>query len=69
MVLVEARVHSTAGYLSGWKLIGAWSTRDAKIRRKDGGHEGNRAHERKEDKGSVAVIGVALAEQGEDPPP
>ena len=40
MVLVEARVHSTAGYLSGWKLVGAWSTRDAKIRRTSGGRAG-----------------------------
>jgi hypothetical protein len=42
MVLVEARVHSTSGYLSGWKLVGAWSTRDAKIRRTSGGVQSDR---------------------------
>jgi hypothetical protein len=42
MVLVEARVHSTAGYLSGWKLVGAWSTRDAKIRRASGARQADR---------------------------
>ncbi len=42
MVLVQARVRSTAGHLSGWKLVGAWSTRDAKIRRTSGGRQGDR---------------------------
>jgi hypothetical protein len=42
MVLVQARVHSTSGYLSGWKLVGAWSTRDAKIRRTSGGVQSDR---------------------------
>jgi len=37
LVLVQARVHSTTGTFSGWKLMGAWSTRDAKIRRTSGG--------------------------------
>ena len=42
MVLVQARVHSTSGYLSGWKLVGAWSTRDARIRRTSGGVQADR---------------------------
>ena len=42
MVLVQARVHSTSGYLSGWKLVGAWSTRDAGIRRTSGGTQADR---------------------------
>jgi hypothetical protein len=42
MVLVEARVHSTSGYLSGWKLVGAWSSRDAKIRRTSGARQADR---------------------------
>lgn len=36
-VQVQARVLSTAGRYSTWKLMGSWSTRDARIRRTSGG--------------------------------
>jgi hypothetical protein len=36
LVQVQARARTAAGSTSGWKLMGAWSTRDAGIRRTSG---------------------------------
>ena len=59
MVLVQARVHSTSGQVSGWKLVGAWSSRDAKIRRTSGGRQADRVAQMSTDT-LVASRGVAL---------
>ena len=59
LVLVQARVHSTSGYLSGWKLVGAWSTRDARIRRTSGAVQSDRIASMRTDT-LVAGRGVLL---------
>ena len=59
MVLVQARVHSTSGYLSGWKLVGVWSSRDAAIRRTTGGSQTDRIASMSTDT-LVARAGVQL---------
>jgi hypothetical protein len=37
LVQVQARVRNAAGTLSGWKVMGTWSTRDARVKRSSGG--------------------------------
>jgi hypothetical protein len=37
MVQVQARARNSAGTFGGWKLMGAWTTRDAGLRRTSGG--------------------------------
>ncbi len=59
LVLVQTRVHSTAGYLSGWKTVAAWSTRDARIRRTSGGVQSDRIASLSTDT-LVAARGVLL---------
>ena len=36
LVQVQARVHNSAGRVSGWKLMGSWTTRDKGFRRTSG---------------------------------
>lgn len=60
MVLVQARVRSTRGAVSGWKQMAAWSTRDAGIRRTSSGTQADSVAHVATDT-LVAASGVTLS--------
>ncbi len=59
LVQVQARVRSTTGELSGWKVMGSWTTRDRLFRRTSAGSQQDRVARVSTDT-VVAAPGVSL---------